>query len=71
MYYYRFNGSNFAFEPKTVDDDWVKANGSTPKIVFEKKNSIKIWWHKNDVTGEVDMNINLADLGIRKRKLAT
>jgi hypothetical protein len=40
---------------------------ASPKEVFEKRNNIKIWWHVNDISGKVDMNINMANKTIRKK----
>jgi hypothetical protein len=61
-YYYKMRPGG---ELGSLDDDWVNSR-NRPRIVFEEDNRIKIWWHKNDATGKIDMNINMADLHLRK-----
>jgi len=64
-YYYKINSNK---RSETLSDDWMKFHKpASPKEVFEKRNNIKIWWHVNDISGKVDMNINMANKTIRKK----
>ena len=64
MYYYKLNNQQRA---QVLTDDWMANHKpKRPKEVFEKDNGIKIWWHKNEINGKIDMNINMSDKDSRK-----
>jgi hypothetical protein len=59
------NGRELVHE---LSDDYedLRRGRKTPRQLFEKENNIKQWWHKDNITGKIDININMADKDSRK-----
>jgi len=64
-YYYKVPGRSTIFDLSDTHSAFI-SEGKTPRQLFEKENGIKQWWHKNNRTGKIDMNINMADKDSRK-----
>ena len=68
MYYYKGGIDGDTYK---IEDNYYGFHNNTPHKLFVEENNIQIWWHVNDRTKKIDMNINLVDKDIRKEALST
>ena len=65
MYYYKGRSETYTYN---IGDNDSHFDNRTPYQMFST-HGVKIWWHVNDTTGKIDMNINMADKELRKQAL--